>query len=410
MQLKSQLPLILATAFLDILWMSLFIPLLPSIIYWFNVDPSLTWYTQAVYAIGMFIWWFIFGRLSDTYGRKRVLTFTSIINLASYAIMLVSIWTLSTHFSWGISHSEFTSIWLGHFLNAFNGWTPLFVIFLVSRFVWGLWGAGFGVIQAYIADISTPTERMKNMWYIGASFGIAFLIGPAVSGILSNFISARDIILITFFIILVNVVLIYLFLAEPVKHIQVDDIQLWDFHFSRMIIILLFLSFGATLAFSAIQAMSTQFYTDRFLFTTQQIGYTMAMVGFVSILYQAWLVKYVRKYLDEYQMLRFAFVILIFGFIGFSLNSSPIWLFFWVIFFPLGMWSFNPAVGSLFARNAGRDTGKVMWYNTSIQSVWQIIWPILAWLLYIKPGTNLPFLASSIIFVILFSVSLTIKK
>lgn len=104
-----------------------------------------------------------------------------------------------------------------------------------------------------------------------------------------------------------------------------------------MIIILLFLSFGATLAFSAIQAMSTQFYTDRFLFTTQQIGYTMAMVGFVSILYQAWLVKYVRKYLDEYQMLRFAFVILIFGFIGFSLNSSPIWLFFWVIFFPLGM-------------------------------------------------------------------------
>jgi uncharacterized protein YybS (DUF2232 family) len=52
---KSQLPLILATAFLDILGMSLFIPLLPSIISGFGVDPSWTGYTQAVYAIGMFI-------------------------------------------------------------------------------------------------------------------------------------------------------------------------------------------------------------------------------------------------------------------------------------------------------------------------------------------------------------------
>ncbi|MFZ2256050.1 MAG: hypothetical protein WAW59_01370 [Patescibacteria group bacterium] len=52
---KSQLPLILATAFLDILGMSLFIPLLPSIIAGFSVDPSWTGYTQAVYAVGMFI-------------------------------------------------------------------------------------------------------------------------------------------------------------------------------------------------------------------------------------------------------------------------------------------------------------------------------------------------------------------
>jgi MFS-type transporter involved in bile tolerance (Atg22 family) len=60
--------------------------------------------------------------------------------------------------------------------------------------------------------------------------------------------------------------------------------------------------------------MSTQFYADRFSFSATQIGYTMAMVGLVAVLYQAWLVKYVRKYLDEYQMLTFAFVILIIGF------------------------------------------------------------------------------------------------
>lgn len=52
---KSQLPLILITAFLDILGISLFIPVLPSIIEGFSVNPSWTGYTQAFYALGMFV-------------------------------------------------------------------------------------------------------------------------------------------------------------------------------------------------------------------------------------------------------------------------------------------------------------------------------------------------------------------
>jgi MFS transporter, DHA1 family, tetracycline resistance protein len=297
-----------------------------------------------------------------------------------------------------------------HFLSAFAWWTPLFLVFLLARFVWWLGGAGFSVIQAYIADISSPTERMKNMGLMGAAFGIAFLVGPALSGVLSNFISSRDIIMITFFVIFANVVLIYMFLQEPKKHVDTNWLHIADFHFSRVVLILLFLSFGSTLAFAAIQAMSTQFYADRFSFSATQIGYTMAMVGLVAVLYQAWLVKYVRRYLDEYQMLTFAFVILVIGFAGFSLNESPVWLFFWVIFFPLGMGSFNPAVGSLLSKTAGKEIGKVMGYNTSIQSIWQIAGPILAGLLYVTPGTNAPFLASAAIFVVLLSISLTLKK
>jgi len=52
---KSQLPLILTTAFLDILGLSIFLPILPSIIAGFGVNPSWTGYGQAIYAIGMFI-------------------------------------------------------------------------------------------------------------------------------------------------------------------------------------------------------------------------------------------------------------------------------------------------------------------------------------------------------------------
>lgn len=138
------------------------------------------------------------------------------------------------------------------------------------------------------------------------------------------------------------------------------------------------LSFGSTLAFAAVQSMSTQFYADRFHFDATKIGLTMAMVGLISIVYQGFLVKYVRKYLDEVEMIRLAFFILAFGFIGFSLNMSPYFLFFWIALFPLGMGSFQPSVGSLIAQNAGNEVGKVMGYNTSIQSIGQIIGPIMA--------------------------------
>lgn len=146
------------------------------------------------------------------------------------------------------------------------------------------------------------------MGYIGAAFGTAFLIGPAISGVLSSLgVDVHSIIMMTFVIVALNVVLIWRYLEEPRRHQDVTEVDLTDFHFSRTVVTLLILSFGATLAFSAIQSMSGQFYADRFHFSAAQIGYTMALVGAVSIIYQGWLVKYVRRKLSEVSMLWLAF-------------------------------------------------------------------------------------------------------
>lgn len=403
--------LILTTAFLDILGLSIFLPVLPSIIQGFSVNPSWTGYTQAVYAIGMFIGGLFFGRLSDKYGRKKMLTYTSVINLLSYFIMLASIWTLVLEPSGNTSMivSEWGGISFTHFLSIFHGFTPLFCLFLFARFVGGLGGAGFWVIQAYISDISSPEEKTKNMGLMGAAFGMAFLIGPALWGILSQVTSIHVIILLCIVVIAINVFSIFVFLQEPQKHVHLTEIHLNDFHFSRTIILLLTLSFGAILGFSAIQSMSSQFYTDRFHFSATQIGYTMAMVGLISVLYQGLIVRYIRAYLDELMMIRIAFGLLSFWFVGFALNTSPSVLFFWIALFPIGMGSFQPGVSALMAKNAGKEVGKVMGYNTSIQSVGQILWPILAGLLY-SPGSGLPFLVSAGVFVILFLLAFWFRE
>lgn len=77
MQKKSQLVLILATAFLDILGIGILIPILPDIIRNFSVAEHWNPYSQGIYSIGMFLGGLVFGRLSDVYGRKNLLVLTS---------------------------------------------------------------------------------------------------------------------------------------------------------------------------------------------------------------------------------------------------------------------------------------------------------------------------------------------
>jgi len=156
--------------------------------------------------------------------------------------------------------------------------------------------------------------------------------------------------------------------------------------------------------------MSSQFYADRFHFSATQIGYTMAMVWLIAVLYQWVIVKHIRGHLNEVSMIRIALFILTIGFIGFALNNSPYILFFWIALFPLGMGSFQPGVWALMAKNAGKEVGKVMGYNTSIQSIGQIFGPILAGMLYITPGSGIPFLVSSWLFAILFFASFWLKN
>jgi predicted MFS family arabinose efflux permease len=105
------------------------------------------------------------------------------------------------------------------------------------------------------------------------------------------------------FIITVNLIWIFFGLPEPTKHVREMHQEVADFHYSSKILFFLGLSLFTTIGFSVIQSGSAQFTTDRFGFNADYRGYTMAVVGIVSILFQGFLVKYVRKYLKETQMM-----------------------------------------------------------------------------------------------------------
>ncbi len=375
---KSQLPLILATAFLDILGIGILIPILPDIIDNFSVAEHWNPYSQGIYSIGMFLGGLVFGRLSDLYGRKHLLIVTSWLNLLGYIVLYLSL-------SQDILPFE-TSI--------------LFIIFIAARFISGLGGAGFWVVQAYISDISKPAEKTKNMGFIGAAFGLAFLIGPAIGGLLSKW-GIEYVIIGCILAIAVNFLMIIFRLGEPQKHITEMHTEHVPFHFSKEVILLLVLSFWGTLAFSSIQSGSSQYYADVFAFNADMIGYTLSLVGLIAIIYQWGLVKYVRAYFTEKQMIRIALCLMVVSLALFAMNRSVFWLFFIIPLFPLAMGSFQPSISSLIANKAGKEVGKVMGYNTSIVSVASIIWPFMVGILY-SMGQSYPFYASAAIAFLLF--------
>ena len=132
------------------------------------------------------------------------------------------------------------------------------------------------------------------------------------------------------------------------------------FHFSRLMIILFILSFGGTLAFSAVQSGSSQFYKDVFSFSADQIGYSLSLVGLIAIIYQGVLIKFVRKAFTEIQMIQIAVGLMAISLFLFAFNRNIYLLFPIIALFPVAMGTFQPAINSLIAGKAGKEVGKVM--------------------------------------------------
>ncbi|MDF2444807.1 MAG: tetracycline-efflux transporter [Moraxellaceae bacterium] len=152
---NASLPFILITVFIDVLGIGLMLPVLPALIGSLTGSPDLqSWWYGALlvtYGIVQFLCVPLLGALSDRYGRRPVL--------------LLSIFGL------GISY----------LITATTHSLPLLV---VSRIISGATGASFTVASAYVADITPPEQRGRGFGAIGAAFGMGFIFGPVIGGLL----------------------------------------------------------------------------------------------------------------------------------------------------------------------------------------------------------------------------------
>jgi len=158
-QKQAAIGFIFITMLIDITGWGIIIPVIPKLIAeLIHGDISEAakyggWLTFA-YAITQFICAPLIGNLSDKYGRRPII----LISLFAFA--------------------------LDYLLLAFS---PTIAWLFLGRIIAGLTGASITTASAYIADVSTPETRAKNFGMVGAAFGLGFIIGPVIGGLLGQF-------------------------------------------------------------------------------------------------------------------------------------------------------------------------------------------------------------------------------
>src|SRR5436190_12652551 len=152
---RSPLIVIFTTVFIDLVGFGIVIPVLPFYAEStsFNATPRTIGLLFASYSIMQLIFSPVLGRLSDKYGRRPVLLLSIIGTGIGFLVL---------------------------------GFAKTIFLLFVGRILDGITGGNISTAQAYIADITTKENRAKGMGLIGAAFGLGFIFGPAIGGILSK--------------------------------------------------------------------------------------------------------------------------------------------------------------------------------------------------------------------------------
>ena len=273
---RSPLVVIFITVFIDLVGFGIVIPVLPFYAEGagFGASPRQVGFLFASYSVMQLVFAPVLGRLSDKYGRRPVLLVSLLGTCAGFLIL-------------GFA----TTLWM----------------LFVGRIIDGISGGNISTAQAYIADVTTKEDRAKGMGLIGAAFGLGFVFGPAIGGVLSRwginvpFIFAGS-------LAFANAVLLYFVLPETVTPDHPARAsaatgrgwgQLFESLRNPRLSVVLAIYFLSIVAFSIMTASFSLFLMFRFGFDAFHNGWIFAFVGIISAFIQGGLIGRLVKRFGE---------------------------------------------------------------------------------------------------------------
>lgn len=387
---KRVLAVLFGTLLIDMIGVGMIFPILPAIftdshspyfmLQGFSVDMQyiLAGVLMAIFSVVQFIMAPILGELSDIYGRKKLLT----LGIAIFAISQL----------------------IFGFAIAIMSLPLLFV----SRAISGLGAANFSIAQAAIADVTEPKDRAKNFGLIGAAFGIGFILGPLLGGLISDLSASAT---MPFWIAgvlgIVNLVFISWFLPETRRtsaH-ERNTFDIWrGLHNIRAALIdkdarpVYLANFLSQSGFAFFTSFIGILLVVTFGFTPGMVGAFFAVVGIWVAITQGVILRLVLDRFRDRTILGWGLVILAFSSAAYAFLPSVISLYAVMPFVAIGQGLTIATLTALVSKGVSEEKqGVALGINGSILALSNGVAPVLAGVGSSLLGISAPFIVGGLL-------------
>jgi multidrug resistance protein len=355
------LPIFLIVA-VDILGMTMILPLLPFYAERYGASPQMVGLLVTTYALCQLFAGPILGKLSDRYGRRPLLIVSQLGTFAGFLIL---------------------------------GWAPSLAWIFFSRALDGITAGNLSLAQAYISDVTEPENRAKSFGVIGIAFGIGFMIGPALSGFLAQYDYSYPA-WAAAALSMTSVLCTYFLLPEARPHADEDSgpggkrLGLLDWgayakYFRNAELAPILVQFFCFCAmFSMFMSgfalfAERRFFVDGHAFGPKEVGYLYAYSGLLGAIIQGGLLGRMVKAVGESVLARAGFVSAAAGLVALAFTGpGPMLL---VVFSAVafGTGVLRPALTSLVTRSVSRrEQGVILGLTQSLNSISSILSPLVA--------------------------------
>lgn len=387
------LPLFLIV-FIDLIGFGIVIPLLPFYAEHYDASPDVVVLVMAIYSLAQFVAAPYWGAMSDKIGRRPVLLMTLAGSVLSY------LWLANAH-----------TLWMLFAARAFSG------------FMAGNISTAF----AYMSDITTKENRAKGMGLIGAAFGIGFIVGPAIGGILAGSDPATaDFATPAYVASALSAVALVLALFK-LKESLSDDIRQRMAQMTRkgrlqsfkeaikrpQIGLLITISFLATFVFAGMETTFAMWSNREFGWGPEQNGYLFAFIGIVSAGIQGGAIgKLVKKFGERSLIIQGALALAIgMALIPFSGTYGLGLLIVAMCIIAFGFSIINPSLNSLISLNAGNDEqGTIFGVTRSMTTLSRVVGPAWAGMIFAQIGRDWPYFVGTLLMLVVMIIAFKAKQ
>ena len=372
------LVVIFLTIFVNLVGFGIIIPLLPFYAESFGASPLTIGLLFAIYSACQLVASPTLGDLSDRHGRRPVLIFSLLGTVVSFVMM-------------AMAHS----IW----------------VLFAARIVDGLSGGNISTARAYVADVTEPKDRSKAYGLIGAAFGLGFIMGPALSGILAAY-SMTAPIWAAAGVTMVATLMAWFWLPETVHRASAGTgnpfrslAQMLQRPGLRR---MLWVDFIYWFAFAIFQTTFALFVARRFGFTVSTTGYFFAGFGVLGAVVQGLAIRPVVHRMGDKPTFLLGLGCAAVGLTAATLAPTVGLFTLALVPLALGIGFGHPTVSSLVSRAGGRDEqGRVQGAAGAMESLGRAMGPVWGNAALVRYGDGVPYLSAAACLVLTLFLSVT---